>query len=886
MTDRWVAWVQRPVTATILLALTVLAVLGMAPLAARVERDDDLLAFLPADSPEIIGFREVSDRFGGLDITFVGFETADALDPAFLRKLGALATDLDELEGLDATLSLANVDDFRQDPSGGIVSDRLIQPDDGMTREARWERIRSRPQVAGNLVSADGKSALLLAFHAVGSDPRTVAGGIAAATAKHFEGGSWHLGGSPAIARHIYETTERDLAILSPIAVAVILAIGIASFRSLWATALALGTTSIGVLATFAALGATGTPFTLVLSAMPVILFALGTAYSVHLLSRATSARRDGLSTSDAVARALRESGATVLASGLTTVAGLASLATMDIAPMRVFGLTTALGIGVTLVLALTLVPALLSRFGLDGAPPSGGRGGPTERLAKATIGSPRLVVATLAVVLAVGAYGTTLVDARVDVRAFLAPGSEPARAVQFLETAFGGSQVLQVEVTGDAGEPAVLREIRRLQDALSAVPYATRTDSIVDVVPLLNQAFADVRRVPESREQLGLLYGFVAGRRAVDALVTKDRTSSLMHVRLATNDPDGLDAAVAHAETVARPLAGAYRVTRDPERSRALAVDAIAHRLGNATAVRQVFDEPPTASVAVLSAALAAYLSGPECFVPLPADVAAALADLVVAEVPQTVWGPAIEPYGAPDEVAMAIDSTLPGLRLRYDAEVAADALLAATGGDATQRDIVAGLWLEAADPVLTPDPRGTTVLDVRVTGTPVLYRGLARSVTANMISSLASSLLLVFILEVLFFRSVLRAFIATTPTAVALVVIYGGMGLAGTHLDVGTSMLGSIVIGAGVDFGIHLARAIDDRGGDVFAGVADAAPGIWVNASMVAAGFAVLTLGDAPPLFNIGWLTTGAMFTAALATLAIVPFGWHRLAASTTRA
>jgi predicted RND superfamily exporter protein len=52
-----------------------------------------------------------------------------------------------------------------------------------------------------------------------------------------------------------------------------------------------------------------------------------------------------------------------------------------------------------------------------------------------------------------------------------------------------------------------------------------------------------------------------------------------------------------------------------------------------------------------------------------------------------------------------------------------------------------------------------------------------------------------------------------------------------------------------------------------------AQAGPAIWVNAIMIAAGFAVLTLGEARPLQNVGTLTAASMFTAAATTFLAIP-------------
>ena len=96
--------------------------------------------------------------------------------------------------------------------------------------------------------------------------------------------------------------------------------------------------------------------------------------------------------------------------------------------------------------------------------------------------------------------------------------------------------------------------------------------------------------------------------------------------------------------------------------------------------------------------------------------------------------------------------------------------------------------------------------------------------------------------------------------------------------RLDIGTSMLASLIIGAGVDYGVHLMSAWRSPPDGSLADAAELAgrftgPAIWTNALTVAAGFFVLTLGEARPLQNVGGLTASAMFCAALITFLAIP-------------
>jgi predicted RND superfamily exporter protein len=86
---------------------------------------------------------------------------------------------------------------------------------------------------------------------------------------------------------------------------------------------------------------------------------------------------------------------------------------------------------------------------------------------------------------------------------------------------------------------------------------------------------------------------------------------------------------------------------------------------------------------------------------------------------------------------------------------------------------------------------------------------------------------------------------------------------------------MLACIVLGAGVDYAVHLVASWNGASRVEAAGRAaeNTGPAIWINAVMIAAGFIVLTLGEAKPLQNVGSLTAASMLAAAAATFLAIP-------------
>ncbi len=910
----WVATlIQRVVSSkggawAVIVATTLLALVSLL-LAGQVEQDDDLLAFLPEGNEEIETFYGINKRFGSLDVALVGVATEDVLAPAFLTRLRDVTDRIGDTKGVNHVLSLANVDDFTVDPMGGVVTDLLVDhiPATDAERQELRAKVMSRDQVVGSMVAANGKGALIYVFVAQGAEPRILADTVRDIVVAGFPDSQLYWGGAPYISTYIYNTTQADMARLTPWAVAAIILIILLSFRDIAGSVLALVTTAMGIVVSRAAMAGLGVSFNIVLSAMPVILFAVGSAYSIHMLSRYYANVGESGDKDEALRRTVIETGPTVIAAGLTTVAGLMSFVMMDIKPMRTFGTFTALGIFTTLVLSVTFVPAVIRLSRLDGWEQGTTPFRQYMMDATAFARRKRLVFGGLLVLVAlVGAVFVGQVDNRMDQSTFFAPGSPPDQAQHFLDEHFGGSQFLQVEVSADMNDPAVLREIQFMADEMSVIDNVSSVNHIPAVVALINDAMDGIRRVPDRTNQVGVLYGFLAGRPSVGQLVTEDRTAALMHIKIGSNSADALDGVLQAVHEIVDKRPATYRAVPSADgrarlhdmavaRIRALSdTHGVALDVPGDVLLRKLDADVGEVPISRLRAALVKFLVSEECFVDLGREqgLAAARALLPGAEDVSLleVLAPLFPDADSEalqltvDDIVMSSEMPLESIKRRQKARYRAEHLvenlgLAVPVGEAGERYLT-GLGVVFVDldapTVLASDTSADALpLGIEVSGLPVMYAGMSESVTRNQFNSLAMALGMVFVIMTLMFRSPFSGLLASVPTGLTLLVVYGGMGWMGVHLDIGTSMLGSIIIGAGVDYAVHLMAAW--KGATPLEalerGIDDTAPAIWTNALMVAAGFYVLTLGDAKPLQNVGGLTAVAMLVAAVATFVAIP-------------
>ncbi|WP_350275953.1 MMPL family transporter [Kribbella sp. HUAS MG21] len=151
------------------------------------------------------------------------------------------------------------------------------------------------------------------------------------------------------------------------IGVAVAAVVLIVTFGSLVAAGMTLLTALLGVLAGMAGLFIV-TAFTDVSSTAPILALMLGLAvgidYSLFISSRHRTQLGEGMDPEESVARATATAGSAVLFAGATVVIALAGLSVVGVPFLTAMGLAAAATVLTAVLVALTLLPALLGFVG------------------------------------------------------------------------------------------------------------------------------------------------------------------------------------------------------------------------------------------------------------------------------------------------------------------------------------------------------------------------------------------------------------------------------------------------------------------------------------------------------------------------------------------
>ena len=884
--------------------------------AARIDYSDDILGFLPEDHPEVVRFRELGTRFGGLSVGLIGAlaPEGDLFTHDRLALLRRITKEVADVEGVAFGSGLTELRDIAIGREEVAVVSELVGElpprGDREAYQALKRRVLSRTHLHGALISADGAACLILANLAPDADHKRTADAIRARVDALVEASAgtleMHYGGAPFIGSYVAAVARADIVRLTPWVSAAIILIILLTARSVLGALIALSSVGVAIVWVMGMLALAGRPLTLVSSSLPMLLVALGSAYSIHLLTKVLSLIDGGASRADAVDHAIREVGPPVVVAGVTTALGFLSFLVMNIAPMREFGLWMAVGTLVVVVLGLLVVPAACVLLPLRPRP-----GGRTPKWAFAAMvaaargvaARPLMSVTMMALVAFTASLFISRVPGAMDMRAFFAEGSEPVVSEDFLDQRLGGAVFLQIEARGDLKSPLALRQLERLVHTAEASPVVSTVQSVLVPVVLAAEGLTGEARVPFSDQATRAIAALVEDDPNLKLIVDREWRHALVQIQLRSSHGRGaVELARGLRETtLGGGRAAVKRASLTPRQAELERDEVLAHLKlvapGVAAAtLAHALGRGATLSPRQLEGVLRADIEEDELVYVKEGTDLGALALELTSELQRgaldvATLRRALAAVADPEELESPVgfDKAVAHIHEHLDAltrnaltDARTEAVLAAAPDASpvkTRRAVAVLAAPYAALPIAQAQaPDATAVVDFTVSGYPLVYEGMNEAVQRNQTLSLIVSMVLVVLTLSLFFGSLRVGVAASLPAGLTLLVMFAVMGALRIPMDVGTSMIASIALGVGIDYAVHLVW----RHGVPAPGAADAALveslgatgwGIVINALEVTLGFGLLVFGTLVPTQNVGLLTAIAMMVSATSTLVLVP-------------
>lgn len=562
-----IAW-RRAIVAA---ALAVVVVFGAS--LTGLQKDTRPEAFIPVDHPALAKRERVREVFGLSDpivVALVAKPGESVFTPQGLGLVERISRELEEISGIDTAriTSLATENDIIGSELGLEVRPFFDEiPATLEEAAAVREAVRDFPLYVGSIVSEDGRAALIAAEIEVDADAGDVYAAVLemSRTIEVPPGLVLHVAGEAGVTGHLGDYIDADSRRMIPIAFVLIILVLFRAYRTVRSVTLPLLVVVGGVAVAIGSMAAAGVPYTLISTALPVVLVAIGVADAIHILGQyELELERDPrASQRQLVVRSMCEMWRPVTITSVTDSIGFLSIAaSTSIPPMRSFGLFAAIGVTALWAFSLLVVPAVLSMLGRstrmrriearmasrasrEGGPISApGASGILSRIGAAFARRPERALAVAGLLAVAGALGAGQVSVDYErIRNFQA--EEPiARADRAINRHLDGTNYLDVMIEGEQPnallDPQVLRRIETFQQQIGQVSHVRGSTSIVDYLTRMHRAFrgdrADAARLPDDRASVGqllLLYEMQSDPDSLERVMDFERQRTNVRVYL-----------------------------------------------------------------------------------------------------------------------------------------------------------------------------------------------------------------------------------------------------------------------------------------------------------------------------------------------------------------
>jgi predicted RND superfamily exporter protein len=167
-----------------------------------------------------------------------------------------------------------------------------------------------------------------------------------------------------------------------------------------------------------------------------------------------------------------------------------------------------------------------------------------------------------------------------------------------------------------------------------------------------------------------------------------------------------------------------------------------------------------------------------------------------------------------------------------------------------------------------------------IEVTGLPAIYNKLNNSLLRGQFSSLIIAITLALTIVGLMLRSLIKGVYTAIPIISTILILFGFMGFTGIPLDIATVLVGSMALGIGIDYSIHVItnfnHAMKEKG-DINLAIENtiliSGNAVIINVLSVSAGFLVLIFSQLLMFKNFGLLVAMNMFGSGFGALTLLP-------------
>lgn len=506
--------------------LTLLSLISL----KNLKINPDVFDNLPKDDPVAALFRRVGDEFGGNYICMIALETDNIYKPEIFRYLKTITDSVSGVAGVGSITSLINIIDIRGSQWGieiGRLVDEYNLPKGKEELDSLRAYIESKHLYKGSIVSTDGTITVVSVRIQEGVNKIKVAREIRGKIENLHLPVNLYYGGTPFIIEAFGNSIQRDLSFIGPLSLIVILCVLFFGFRDLRGVLLPVLSILISILWTFGLMSLLRCEITIITSIIPILLVAIGGAYTIHVINRIFETHASGLE--ESIRQGWEQIMPPVFYASITDMFGFISFIFGSyLFLIRIFGIFTAIGILIALTLSLTLIPALMS-FGKKKWVDVTERKNHNQqlkwwlaRIAQTTTRNPIVILVVWILAVLFIFSGVFRIERKVDFLDYLSPKDPNRISEKVLKEKLGGSNPVYISIKGNILSTAGLKLVDSIETLVKNNPSINHTLSVAQLFKQMNEVMGEGERVPDSQEKIDNLWFMIEGQEILEQLINK----------------------------------------------------------------------------------------------------------------------------------------------------------------------------------------------------------------------------------------------------------------------------------------------------------------------------------------------------------------------------
>jgi len=510
--------------------------------------NSDIISSLPDDDPDALLFKKIGEQFGGFEMGMIILETENIFQGEVLEHIRQITDSLKMTDGISSVTSLTSIIDISGGEYGieiGELVDEYDLPDTPEELINLRDRVLSKEMYRGIIVSEDETATLIIFTLPDDADAKAVATEVKEKVNSLDLPENIYFSGSPMMVTYIAELISDDLKRLIPLAFLLIAFILFLGFRSVRGVLLPLLTAVIAIIWTLGIMALSGYEMSMISNNIPIILLAIGSAYTIHVLNRINQCQEKD--PEKKLRLALSYIIVPVILAALTTMIGFISFVFGAYLNMiRDFGIFTALGTFFTAILSIFFVPAIISALYRNSKDPAKQNkkykksilsDNVLAPLKKLLFSHPKYILFTWSILLLLSIGGTFMIKRSVNIQEYFKQGNPTRIAEEIMTEKFGGSKPIFVLFKGDMQSPAVLQTMIRTEEYMKESPDITSTQSVADLIMEIMYVIGEDKTIPDEKDKIEQLWFLLEGNDIMSKFVNEDLTEGIILSKFVSPD-------------------------------------------------------------------------------------------------------------------------------------------------------------------------------------------------------------------------------------------------------------------------------------------------------------------------------------------------------------